>query len=91
VGAGLTALTAAGVFVGVDVRYFRQYDGLPLNTFAGQALYLGPTFYANLGPHALISAAWETQVWGTASGGSAGLDLVHFDRHQAKLRIAVMF
>jgi hypothetical protein len=90
VGAAVTALTTAGVFVGVDVRYFRQYDGLPLNNFAGQALYLGPTFYANLGPHALVSAAWETQVWG-ASGGSAGLDLIHFDRRQVMLRLAVMF
>ena len=91
VGAAVTGLTAARVFVGVDVRYFRQYDGLPLNAFAGQALYLGPTFYANLGPHALISAAWETQVWGAVSGALAGLDLVHFDRHQVRLRLAVSF
>jgi hypothetical protein len=80
-----------GVFVGVDVRYFREYEGLPLNSFAGQALYVGLTFYANLGPHALVSGEWATQVWGAASKGSAALDLIDFNRHQALLRFALMF
>jgi hypothetical protein len=47
-GAALTALTLHGIFVGGEVRYFRQYKGLPLNHFAGQALYVGPTVYAIL-------------------------------------------
>ena len=90
-GAALTTLTVHGIFVGVEARYFRQYEGLPLNNFAGQALYFGPTFYAKLGKHALISAAWNTQAWGSAPGGSGALDLVHFDRNQARLRFAVNF
>jgi hypothetical protein len=62
--AAATARMVHGVFVGVDVRYFRRYEGLPFNSFAGQALYVGLTFYANLGPHALVSAEWATQAWG---------------------------
>lgn len=90
-GAALTALAVRGVFVGVDLRYLRQYEGLPLNRFAGQALYVGPTFYSTLGQRTLVSAAWETQIWGAEPNGSAALDLRHFDRHQAKLRLAVSF
>jgi hypothetical protein len=89
--AAVTARMVHGVFVGVDVRYFRQYEGLPLNSFAGQALYVGLTFYANLGPHALVSAEWATQGWGANSRGSADLDLPHFDRHQALLRFALIY
>jgi len=55
------------------------------------ALYVGPPFYAKLGEHALISAAWNSQAWGSASGGSGAHDLVHFDRHQARMRLAVTF
>ena len=90
-GAALTTLTVHGFFVGVEARYFRQYEGFPLNNFVGQAFYVGPTFYAKLGEHALISAAWNSQAWGSASGGSGAHDLVHFDRHQARLRLAVTF
>jgi hypothetical protein len=79
------------MFVGADIRYFRQYEGLPLNSFAGRALYVGLTFYADLGPHALVSAEWATQMWGAVSKGSATLDLADFNRHQALLRFAVMF
>jgi hypothetical protein len=90
-GAALTTLTGRGIFVGFEARYFRHYEGLPLNNFVGQALYVGPTFYAKLGEHALISAAWNTQAWGSASGGSGDLDLVHFDRHQVRLRFAITY
>ncbi|TMJ91766.1 MAG: hypothetical protein E6G77_25915 [Alphaproteobacteria bacterium] len=30
----------------MEARNRRHYDGLGLNSFAGQALYIGPTFYA---------------------------------------------
>ncbi len=91
VGAALTTRTAFGIYVGAEIRYFRKYDGLPLNHFAGQALYVGPTLYANLGEHALISAAWNTQAWGARVGSSGALDLVNFDRSQARLRLAISF
>ena len=90
-GAGLTTLTVHGFFVGVEARYLRQYEGFPPNNFVGQAFYVGPTFYAKLGENALISAAWNSQAWGSASGDSGAHDLVHFDRHQARLRFAVTF
>jgi hypothetical protein len=90
-GAGLSARVLPGIFVGGEVRYLRQYEGLPLNGFAGQALYVGPAFFWKLSESALISAAWNTQAWGAAAESSGTRDLVHFDRHLAKLRFGFSF
>ena len=35
--------------------------------------------------------AWNVQVWGAMAGTSGALDLVNFERHQAKLRVGVVF
>jgi hypothetical protein len=91
VSAALAGRTVNGLFVGAEVRYLRRYDGLPLSDFAGQAVYVGPTVYARLGEQALISAAWNVQVWGAQAHGFGGLELTHFDRHQALLRLGVQF
>jgi hypothetical protein len=91
IGAALAMQVMPNVFIGAEVRSLRHYDGLGLNSFAGQALYLGPTLYATFGQGYFLSAAWNVQVWGTVAGGSGALDLVNFERHQAKLRVGVVF
>ena len=80
-----------GVFVGAEARNLRRYDGLGLDGFAGQALYIGPTFYATFGESYFISAAWNVQVWGAVAGSAGGLDLGNFERHLLKLRAGVRF
>ncbi|MCU1249376.1 MAG: hypothetical protein JWQ49_2405, partial [Edaphobacter sp.] len=40
-------------------RYMRSYDGLGLDTFVGNALFVGSTFYARFSEHAWVSAAWN--------------------------------
>jgi hypothetical protein len=40
--AALAAQVMPGVFIGAEVRNLRHYEGLGLNQFAGQALYVGP-------------------------------------------------
>ena len=65
----------------------RRNDGLGLDGFAGQALYIGPTLYATFGERYFVSEAWNVQVW----GGSGALDLVNFERHQVELRGGVRF
>src|SRR5262249_46401374 len=70
------------VWLGGEARYLRSYDGAALNTFSGQAVYLGPALYARLGEKAWISAAWNFQVWGGATGVLGALDLTNFERHQ---------
>ena len=91
IGAALAMQVMPNVFIGAEARSLRQYDGLGLNSFAGQALYIGPTFYATFGQGYFLSAAWNVQVWGAVAGSSGALDLVNFERHQAKLRVGVVF
>jgi hypothetical protein len=91
IGGALAMQVMPNVFIGAEARSLRQYDGLGLNSFAGQALYIGPTFYATFGQGYFLSAAWNVQVWDALAGSSGALDLVNFERHQAKLRLGVVF
>src|SRR5215472_10356823 len=91
IGAALAMQVMPNVFVGAEARSLRHYDGLGLNDFAGQALYIGPTLYATFGERYFISAAWNVQVWGAVAGSSGALDLDNFERHQVKLRAGVSF
>jgi hypothetical protein len=84
--AALSAQVRPGLFIGGEVRYLRAYDGFGLDRFAGQAAFVGPTMYYQISKQLALSGAWSFQVSGqTASGG--WLDLIHFERHQAKLRL----
>jgi hypothetical protein len=77
------------LYLGGDLRYLRNYDGLGLSGLAGQAVYLGPTFYATLGKGVSLSGAWEPQVWGQSPDTPSSLDLATFERHQFKVRLSV--
>jgi hypothetical protein len=91
IGAALAMRVMPNVFVGAEARNLRHYEGLGLNSFAGQALYIGPTLYATFGQGYFLSAAWNVQVWGAVAGSSGALDLVNFERQQVKLRLGVSF
>ena len=90
-GAALAMQVMPNVFVGAEARNLRRYDGLGLDGFAGQALYIGPTFYATFGGRYFISAAWNVQVWGAVAASSGARDLDNFERHHVKLRIGARF
>ena len=79
------------VLIGGELRYFRQYESFGLGDFAGQALFVGPTAYFQLSERSRLTASWSTQVWGRPAGASANLDLVNFERHQARLVFGVNF
>jgi hypothetical protein len=80
-----------GVLLGAETRYMRSYSGLGLDTLTGQALFVGPTFYAKFAQCCWVSAAWSVQVAGRAVENVGSLDLVNFERHQAKLRFGYNF
>lgn len=74
------------VAIGADLWYLRHYDGLGFNSFTGDAVYLGPTFYWHIAPKVLMSAAWETLVGGREAGVTqAAFDLTDFSRNRARL------
>jgi hypothetical protein len=91
IGMALADQVIPGVWVGGETRYFRSYAGAALETFTGQAFYIGPTVYAKLGEKAWLSAAFSVQAWGGAASTPGALDLINFERYQAKLRFGYMF
>ncbi|MGO3932249.1 transporter [Rhodopseudomonas pseudopalustris] len=79
------------LILGVEARYVRAYEGLGLDRFVGDAVYLGPTFAMHLSHNFGVSGTWSTQVAGRASCETLHLDLQDFERHQAMLRFNYLF
>jgi hypothetical protein len=80
-----------GVFVGAEIRSVELYDGLGFDSFAGRALFVGPTYYAKLSEHWWTSIAWNVQVTGRTATRTSALDLVNFEQQQAKIRFGYHF
>jgi hypothetical protein len=80
-----------GIFVGAEARYARRYEGLGLDRFAGHAVFLGPTIYANLSERSWIAVGWSTQLAGRAANEPGWLDLTNFERYQARLLFGFTF
>ena len=80
------------LLIGAEARYLSAYDGLGLNSFAGHALFVGPTLYWKISKLYWMSAAWSMQVAGHAANDRPSqLDLTHFERQQAILRFGYNF
>jgi len=88
---GMMVQMRPGFLFGGEARYLRRYDGIGLEELAGQALFVGPTAYFQLTDRSRLTASWSAQVWGRPAGSNAALDLVNFERHQARLIFGVNF
>ena len=88
---GLMAKVRPNILLGGEARYFRKYEGIGLDELAGQALFIGPTAYFQLSDTSRLTATWGVQAWGQRTGSNAALDLVNFERHQARLVFGVNF
>jgi hypothetical protein len=86
----LTDQVRPGLFFGAEARYSQVYDGLGLDRFRGEALYIGPTFFMRIGKHAGLSGAWNFQVAGKAVDDPGRLDLINHERQQVLLRLNVI-
>ena len=80
-----------GLFAGGEARYLRAYDGLGLDTLAGQGFFIGPTIYMQLSKKAWIALAWSAEVAGQATTSVGSLDLVNFERRQARFLFGINF
>ena len=89
--AAITYQPIENYFIGAEVRYRRAYEGLDLQSLAGQALFVGPTFFVNFGGDRTLSFAWSSQVVGKAERSLGRLDLDNFSRHEAKIAFRVGF
>jgi hypothetical protein len=88
---GVMAQLRPGIFVGGEARYLRKYEGPGFDTFAGQGFFIGPTIYFKISERAWVAAAWSAQVAGNAAASAGSLDLVNFERRQARLLFGVSF
>lgn len=88
---GVMAQVRPGIFVGGEARYLRKYDGIGLDAMAGEGLFAGPTLYIKFSERAWMTLAWSAQVAGHATATAGSLDLVNFERHQARLLFGVDF
>jgi len=80
------------VLIGFEAWYLRHYDGAWLNTFTGDAVYIGPTLYVQIDRKMFLAASWNTQVTGRdVEYPDDRLNLSEFSRHRAKLKLAVEF
>ncbi len=81
-----------GILIGGEARYLRRYDGFGLDDrFEGQGFFIGPTVYAKFSERAWMTIAWSVQVAGHATAVPGSLDLVNFERQQARLLFGVSF
>jgi len=88
---GAMAQVHPGILLGAETRYLRNYDGIGLQAFAGQALFVGPVAYFQLSERSRLTATWSVQAWGRQAGVAGSLDLVNFERHQARLVFGISF
>lgn len=80
------------ILIGFEAWYLRHYDGAWLNTFTGDAVYIGPTLYVQIDRKMFLAAAWNTQVAGhDVEYQDDRLNLSEFSRYRAKLKLAVEF
>lgn len=93
IGAAFAGLVRVGpdVLLGGEMRYFRHYEGIGLGEFSGQALFVGPTAYFQLSERSRLTLSWSMQAWGRPAGSGGNLDLVNFERHQARMVFGINF
>jgi hypothetical protein len=87
----MMAQVQPGLLIGGEARYLRKYEGFGLDVFAGHALFIGPTIFMRLSERSRLTAAWSFQVTGRSAAMPASLDLVDFERHQARLVYGINF
>jgi len=80
-----------GFLLGGEARYLRRYDGIGLEQLSGQALFIGPTVYFQLSERSRLTVAWSAQAWGRSEQSPNALDLVNYERHQARVVFKVNF
>lgn len=88
----LALRVAPSTLIGAEVWYLRHYNGVWMNDYTGDAVYVGPTLFVQLNNKMFVTAAWNVQVAGSETDNPAvSLNLAEFSRQRAKLKVAVEF
>ncbi|GJD94811.1 hypothetical protein [Methylobacterium iners] len=90
----LSVRVGENTFLGPEMRYLRAYDGSYLNRFEGHAVFVGAGLHHRFTEKTFVTLAYAGQVWGRdrdpASAGRS-FDLAHFERHNVRVKLGVMF
>ncbi len=85
-------------FLGVEGSHQRAYTGIFFGNELGNAWFAGPTFYWQATEKLAITGAYNYQfagetkdVFNTFGISGKGVDLINFNRHLAKLKLAYSF
>jgi opacity protein-like surface antigen len=79
--AGVTFKLTDNLFGGLEMQYLRKYDALDFQAYSGQAFFVGPSISLNLTKQSWLTAGWNVQVVGRASGTDGRLDLANFSHN----------
>ena len=79
------------VTLGGELQYYRAFDGFGMQSFLGNALYIGPTLHIQLSSKVMLAAAFSTEISGHAVGEGRSLDLTNFQRNVARLKLEIEF
>ena len=91
ISAALAYRVTPKVTLGGELEYDRATDGLVLQTFAGHAVYAGPTLHVQFTSKIMLAAAFSTQLAGHAAGEHHALDLTDFERYRGNLKFEIEF
>lgn len=98
VSTAVSARLAETFYAGVEARYRHAYEGAWFDRALGDAWFLGPTMFWAITDKIAVSATWSTQVAGNAKAdpvtgdpNPGRLNLVDFNHHEAKAKLAVSF
>jgi hypothetical protein len=89
--AGLSYRVSDAFFLGAEARYMRTYEGLGLESLIGEAVFLGPAILLKPTDKITVTFTWQPQIWGKDPIGNGNLDLLSFERHEAKLKLSMPF
>jgi hypothetical protein len=96
--AALAAKLTDTFYLGVEGSHQRVYSGTFLNQDLGNAWFAGPTFFWQATEKLAVTGAYNYQFAGqtkdafnTIGASSKGVDLVNFNRHLAKFKLAYSF
>ena len=80
-------------YLGAEASHQRAYTGIFMKNDLGNAWFAGPTFYWQATEKLSLTGAYNYQLAGQTNGfvGTKGVDLINFNRHQAKLKLGYSF
>jgi hypothetical protein len=80
-------------YLGAEASHQRAYTGIFMSNDLGNAWFAGPTFFWQASEKLSVTGAYNYQFAGQTNGfvPSKGVDLLNFNRHQAKLKLGYSF